>query len=199
MTAEAFPLEWPHGWPRTRRRTEPKYKVGYQQAMDEMLRELKLLGASVIVVSTNVPVRQDGLPYADYVRRRIDDPGVAVYFKRKGEPQVIACDAWERVQHNIRAIGLTVAGLRAVQRAGASELLNRAFTGFKALPANASPSSTRTWREVLGVSSGATIDYAKKRYRKLAAENHPDKAGADVAMVALNLAWEQAKSELGAS
>ena len=108
MNTEAYPLQWPEGWPRTKIPGESRYKVGYTQAVEELFRELRLLKASKIVLSSNVPLRQDGLPYADYARRRIDDPGVAVYFVRGGDQQMIACDSWDRVSDNIRAVGLTV-------------------------------------------------------------------------------------------
>ncbi len=193
---DAFPLQWPDGWPHTRIREEARYKVGYEQSLQELLHELELLDAVDVIVSTNVPLRNDGLPYADFARRRIDDPGVAVYFKRKGDQQVIACDTWERVHHNIRAIGLTVGGLRAVQRAGASELLNRAFTGFKALPAIGGTSGGPAWWDVLGCEESTHIDGVKRCYRNLAAENHPDQGGDPGAMATINRAWEQAQKEL---
>jgi hypothetical protein len=41
------------------------------------MEELRRLGATNIVVSTNVPVKADGLLYAD--NKRLDDPGIAVY------------------------------------------------------------------------------------------------------------------------
>ena len=197
ISIDAFPLQWPDGWPRTKRRTEPRYRVSYQQAVSEMLRELKLLGARNVVVSTNVPIRGDGLPYADWTRRKIDDPGVAVYFVRRGKSQVIACDSWVRVQQNIRAIGLTVVGLRAIQRAGATELLDRAFTGFKALPpAGGGTESHGQWRDILGVRASATFSDAQSAYRKLAHKYHPDRGGDAGAMAILNRAWGQAQAEL---
>ena len=42
----------------------------------ELIWELKRLGARGMVLSTNVELRQDGLPYSN--RRRPEDPGVAV-------------------------------------------------------------------------------------------------------------------------
>lgn len=198
MDIEAFPLQWPVTWPRTNdeSRSEARYKVGYSVSISALGAGLRLMGATDIVISSNVPVRKDGLPYADFARRRIDDPGVAVYFQREGMPQVIACDVWDRVHHNIRAIGLTVEGLRAIQRAGASELLKRAFTGFKALPP---VGGTVQWRDVLGCGQVSTYAEVKALYRKLASEQHPD-AGGDVDhMSKINEAWERAKAELGDS
>jgi cytochrome c5 len=47
---------------------------------------------------------------------------------------VIACDSYSTVRANMRAVGATVEALRAIQRHGATSLLERAFTGFAALP-----------------------------------------------------------------
>jgi hypothetical protein len=90
------------------------------------------MGAKEIVVSTNVPTRRDGLPYAD--AREPADPGVAVYFTHGKRQLVIACDSYSTVRANMRAVGATVEALRAIQRHGATSLLERAFTGFAALP-----------------------------------------------------------------
>jgi hypothetical protein len=209
MTIEAFPLSWPDGWPRAQRRHRAPYTVSGDRARRELLVELRLLGAAGVIVSSNVPLRQDGQPYADAARRRIDDPGIAVYFTRTARDavarhqQVIACDKWDSPDSNIRAIGLAVAGLRAVARSGASELLDRAFTGFRALPpaggtsvavdANGPP-----WWQVLGVARTAPRGVVQAAYRTLARKHHPDVGGDAGAMAALNRAWEQAQSAIGA-
>lgn len=199
MTAEAYPLYWPEGWPRTAEVERSRYKVTYGIAVKDLQRELALLGGESLVLSSNVPLRLDGLPYADFTKRRMDDTGVAIYFMREGRQQVIACDSWDLVKDNIRAIGLTVAGLRAIQRAGATELLDRAFTGFKALPApgDTSPSSP-DWRHVLGCDDDAGIDEVKTAYRSKASEAHPDKGGSDAQMAIVNRSWEEARAELEA-
>jgi hypothetical protein len=191
MAVEAFPLQWPDGWPRTTRRGRPRYKVAYEAALWDLNKELRLMEARNVVVSSNVPVRRDGMPYADAARRRQDDPGVAVYFVRRGEQQVIACDKWDSVAANVRAVGLTVEALRGIERAGASELLDRAFTGFKALPA--AGEATGGWWQVLGVARTATRDEVRDAYRALARKHHPDVGGDAGAMAMINRAYEQAQ------
>jgi hypothetical protein len=64
--------------------------------------ELRLLGAAEIVVSSNVPVKADGLLYAD--NKRIDDPGIAVYFTFKKKKLVMARDAFTSVAGNLRTL-----------------------------------------------------------------------------------------------
>lgn len=189
MTAQAYPLDWPEGWPRARTYGEARYSVGYSIALSEMLHELGLLKATGIVVSSNLRLRRDGLPYAAEAGRKIDDPGVAVYFMRQGKQQVIACDKWNRPQHNIRAIGLTVVGLRAIARAGATELLDRAFTGFRALPEHVEDA----WWTVLGCSPDANIDEAKATHRQQINKHHTDRGGDLDKLIAVNRAWAQAQ------
>lgn len=196
MTTEAYPLSWPDGWPRTRRRKQARYTVSFGVARDDLLAELRRLGATNVVLSTNVPTRRDGLPYADWSRRRIDDPGVAIYFTRNARQQVIACDKWDRVDDNVRAVGLTVAAIRGIARAGATELLDRAFSGFQALPPKGGTTvgeQGAPWWQVLGIEKNAPMGVIQDAYRTLARKHHPDAGGDHGAMTVINRAWEQAQ------
>lgn len=205
MSSRAFPLQWPEGWPRTpgHKRGRSHYKVTPDRALNELMRGLKLLGAlrGSVVVSTNVPLRNDGLPYAN--TRRPDDTGVAVYWSTRthGE-RVVACDRWTDVHENIRAIGLAIDGLRAIERAGASQILERAFTAFGALPASSAAPVARPWWEVLGFTQemlGAlSVGVVDARYRELAAKAHPDRGGTQEAIVELNNARDAARRHYGA-
>lgn len=185
MTARAFPLQWPDGWARTAslaRRRAP-YKVTPQKATDELLWSLQRLGADrrTVVLSTNVPVRRDGLPYAN--ASAPDDPGVAVFWHdpKLGE-RVIACDKWREVHDNVRAIGLALEGLRAMERAGATQILERAFSAFGALPAASAVPVKRPWWEVLefpeALLGHLTMPVVEARYRELAAKVHLIRNGA---------------------
>lgn len=197
-TIDAFPLAWPLGWKRTPAgaRKTAAYKVTMGQARDELLRGLRLLGAVDIVISSEVPVRRDGIPYSNYLEP--DDPGVAVYWKRKGMPCVMACDQWRKVHQNVRALGLAVEGLRAIERSGASQILERAFTGFAALPTNAGDNGAPHWRDVFCVSAEAVLNRAQMEelYRELARHAHPDQGGNVERMIELNRAREQALLEV---
>jgi DnaJ-domain-containing protein 1 len=78
-------------------------------------------------------------------------------------------------------------------------MLEQAFSGFAALP----PAGPKPWREVLGVhgvSGEMAREVARTRYRELAAEAHPDRAGGShERMAEINAAYEAAKLELGGS
>lgn len=200
---DAYPLTWPVGWPRTpdTRRTETwRYKVSFADARDELVRSVQLLGGESVVVSSNVPTRRDGLPFASYSEPT--DPGVAVYWvERIGStvtPRAIACDAWLKVRDNMRAVGLAVDGLRALRRSGASQVVERAFTGFAALPATTSSRSAPHWRDVLGLRGTVTREQLDATYKRLAVEAHPDRpGGSHERMSQINRARSDALRELG--
>jgi hypothetical protein len=172
---EAYPLYWPEGWKRTEawRRQRSRFKTGFAVARDFLIAEIKRLGGRDIILSTNVPLRGDGLPYAS--AKEPADGGAAVYFTYKAKPMCFACDRYRLVKENIHAIGLTIEALRGIERWGASDMMERAFRGFAALPENASQS----WSTVLGFQPGSvvTADMVESRFRELAMQHHPDKGG----------------------
>lgn len=136
---EAFPLSWPPGWPRHRgpRDSDSRFK-GPTYRWDRVFRglqdEIVRIGGSriSIVVSTNQPVRGDGLPYAQ--QRAISDPGVAVYFVRNKKPMVMAQDRFDTILGNMRSLTMAIEGLRQMERHGGATMMERAFDGFAALP-----------------------------------------------------------------
>lgn len=183
---EAFPLQWPTGWPRTaaHRRQRSKFKPGaLADEAQETRWELQRLGARHPVISTNIELRRDGLPYSN--RRSPDDPGVAVYFTYEGRQQCIPCDRWATVEENLRAVWKSIEALRSLERWGAKSFVDAAFTGFTALP---SPNTARAWWEVLGVSQHASADEINAAYRSKAKAAHSDTGGSDSAMSELNVA-----------
>lgn len=184
---EAYPLSWPEGWPRRNRwqRNASKYEVTFLKARDELVRELALGRCKHVVVSTNVPLRRDGIPLAG--QREPEDPGVAVYWTDKNsKPRVIACDVWRTVRENLRAVGLAYASLRQIERTGASELLERAFQGFARLPV-----AEDCWA-ILGVPRGASRQQLSERLRDLTRERHPDRGGDTQAFARITQAYHEA-------
>lgn len=173
----AYPLQWPPGWPRTERPSRSAFKVTEETAKRNLVRELSLLGARDVVISTNMPIRQDGLPYAS--RRAPEDAGIAVYFTLNGTQQCIPCDRWRTLRENMQAVTLTVGALRGLDRWGAKEMVDAAFSGFKALPEGRSsaPTYALPWYEILQVSPQAGYDIITAAYRKLAMKAHPDNGG----------------------
>lgn len=133
-----FPLQWPERWFRTpdHQREHARFKVTLAEAVEDLLSELAKMGATNVVITSNLPTRQDGLPYST---ASCDDPGIAVYFVHQGKEHVFPCDRWNKPAANIRAIGLTIQSLRGIERWGAVAMVTRAFNGFAALPAGEQP------------------------------------------------------------
>lgn len=210
----ANPLCWPAGWRRTKSRSTAKFRDGvggwrgeegqrtYKAAgrvdvgegTNRVLRELKAMGVPSwnVIISSDLKLRNDGLPYATQATAHLD-PGVAVYWKdRNGQKRCMAIDRYDRIADNLAAIAATLDAMRAIERHGGAEILDRAFTGFAALPA---PAAQQKPHEILGVDERASrseIDYA---YKRLAAQCHPDKGGSNDQMSRINTARD---SMLGA-
>jgi hypothetical protein len=195
---EAYPLDWPEGQPRAKYRQPSNFgKHNFGALCRRIMNELRLMGARHIVLSTNVGLRLDGLPYAN--QGNPSDPGVAVYFDRPHGRQwtsyAMACDKWDRIEHNLHAIGKTLDAMRGIERWGVTEFAERSFAGFQA----ALPAAGSDWRSTLGVTKFDDLDTVHRRYRELAREAHPDlKNGNPHQMLRLNEAWEAAQKELKA-
>lgn len=198
MSAEAYPLQWPEGWPRTepgKRQKHSQFQVQVSKAIDELYDELGRLGAKNIVLSSNLTLNTFHRPYTK--QSGISDPGIAVYFTLKGKPMVMARDAYADWRDNIRSLGLAVEAFRALHRHGGAHMMERAFTGFMAL---AAPNAKRPWREVLNLveEPNPTRDQVEHHYRIRARSAHPDTGGSNEAMAELNAAKAEALREITA-
>ena len=166
---EAYPLTWPIGWPRAKKKQMSTFRTSLGNARDSLFSELRMMGAKNIVLSSNLVVRLDGLPYAS--QRNPDDVGVAIYFLLNEEELCIPCDKWNYVKDNIHAINKTVEALRGIERWGAKEMVNSAFRGFKALPPPEPVPTIQYFADCVDIS------HVKQRFKKLAKEFHPDMGG----------------------
>ncbi|RYD77197.1 MAG: J domain-containing protein [Sphingobacteriales bacterium] len=177
---EAYPLTWPMGYPRTEYPSTSRFDTSQHLAQEGLMKELRMLGADDIIISTNIPLRKDGLPYANYQKSLVKngDYGVAVYFNYKNNPVVLACDKWDKLGDNMQAIRKAVEAIRGLERWGVSDMLNRVFTGFKALPERASE-SFNSWWQILEIKANASAEEIKDAYRKKAKIYHPDKPTGD--------------------
>lgn len=213
---QAYPLCWPDGWPRSKsRRTDHPFKtrsfssgrleaVSFDRARKGLRDELQRLGTRSVTLSSNVPLRQDGEAYADAARRRMDDPGVAVYFLFKGKPMVMAQDAYFDVAANIRSLALAIDGMRQLERHGGGTMMERAFSGFAALPAPEGSRPKRPWWIVLNYGDSdetradLSVDEVQARFRALSKKRHPDADGGSTeAFQELSDARDEAVQALG--
>jgi DnaJ-domain-containing protein 1 len=149
------------------------------------------MGAKNIVLSTNVPLKNDGKPYATF--KTPDDVGVAVYFLYQKKQLTLACDMYKSIEENTHAICKTIEAIRGIERWGASEMLERAFTGFAQLEAPGAGPKKREWWEILHVHKDYTWEQIKDAYRREAKKAHPDNGGSNEQMTWINRAYEEAQ------
>jgi len=198
----AYPLAWPDGWPRTKIPVDGRYRFkrpgarGWSEpwtfvpARDALIEEMgRVSGLSNGVISSNFPIGKNG-PRDD---KRPADQAIAIYFARRGKPYVMACDRYLRAEDNMRSLTLAIEAMRQLERHGGGVMMERAFEGFAALAAP----SEEPWWTVLGVTATATRAEIEAAWRKLAAANHPDRGGSDVAMARINTARDRALAERG--
>lgn len=196
---DSYPLSWPQGWPRTEahRRLASRFNPeGLAGESARILNELRLLGARYPVISTNVELRKDGLPYSS--RRPPEDPGVAVYFELDGQPKCIPLDRWQRVEENARAIWKCVEAMRGLDRWGVEQFVSAAFTGFRQLPSPDAPTAQKPWWQVLGFENPPPNEYVLMgRFRELAKKVHPDNGGSNDDFILLLKAKDEGLRNLG--
>lgn len=191
--AEAYPLHWPEGWSRTQdyERKWSQFKVTPDQALRELGWEVERLGGRYMVISSNAAVRRDGLPYAGQISKSLPDPGVAVYFERDGKQMCFACDTYALPWENIRAISKTIEAIRAIERYGATDMMERSLSAFEALP------PPGDWRSELGINDASpSLEAVRSQYRSLVKTHHPDRGGDAEQFHRINAAWERAQREL---
>lgn len=181
---QEYPLAWPEGWPRAASRKKGQFlherrELTYFRAEARATQELgRLVEHTGLVISSNV-IRD----------REPKDPGVAMYWREKasGADRVIAIDIYTRAADNLAAIAATIEAMRAIDRHGGATILNRAFTGFTALPP---PKSC--W-EILGVGKMASEEAIETTWKAKIREcrrNRPD--GSDPREADLNAARDEA-------
>ena len=208
MSQQKYPLEWPVGYPRTSSPKRSSFKnPTLGRSVQNIINEVNRLqngSASYrrqpeVVISTNVPLRNDGFPRADYMKSIIHDKGVAVYFKKDDDQVVLCCDQYNTVESNLHAVYKSIEALRAIDRWGVSDFLKRSFSGFKALPES---TTTNKWWVVLGFpeySKPGSFASAETNYKLIRKKAHPDTGGTDAAFTELNTAFEQCKKYFGMS
>lgn len=232
---EAYPLAWPMGFERTpanKRKSvnfsrrgapneygnRPSRRMTVAEAikrLNEQVRSFSRTGhvwridPDRVVVSTNMPTRNDGMPFSG--AREPDDPGAVVYFHLDRVPYCMPCDHWDQVADNITAIAKHLEAIRGIERWGVGSL-RRQFTGFKALPpSSGSPApaeSAMTVEQAACCIIALAADSAEEltpmdvlkspeschaAYKRAAMQTHPDRGGNQADFVRLQQAVDLLK------
>ncbi len=183
------PLYWPPGWKRTPQPERSRFgATSVHRQTQEVLAELARMGVGDwnVILSTNIELRRDGLPYSS--QRRIDDAGAAVWFTYEDEERVLACDRWLYVACNLRAIAKHIGAMRGQERWGVGSL-EQSFRGYTALPAG---DERRSWWDVLEVRPDASQGVVEANYKRRALDCHPDRGGSPEAWHELAEAYSEA-------
>jgi hypothetical protein len=185
MSATAYPLYWPPGFPRAKFRESGRFKATVSSSLKNVQDSLRLFARDSgkklerVIISSNCSL-------ADH---RPADPGVAVWFVWDGLSLCIAVDRYSSVENNLQAIHHILEARRVELRHGTLALVRATFAGFMALPS----SQSREWWDVLQCKADASIDLIHAQYRRLAMDYHPDRGGSQAQMAELNIAYRKAK------
>jgi len=172
-------LDWPAAFERTalpERESTYRFEVGRGQTIDELQREMRRLGVDDWRLSTALD-HQSQNPNRPYANQPApDDPGAVLRWTMDGDQFAVACDHYDAVRDNLRAIRLYVEEKRKMEQrpvtTGASEFANaRLPSGDDPEPAG--PPA----HEVLGVVPDAPDSVVEAAARERIKEAHPDQGG----------------------
>lgn len=177
-------------WPRTKTPRRAPFSAPWHTTLaqlDTELRYLRARDAALLVDLDPGQIRKDGWPYSHALPRT---SGVVLSFTSKHGALTYPCDTYSHWQHNIRAIALGLAALRAVDRYGVTAR-GEQYTGWKALPCASAPAA-RPFETVLeaamyiGTKSGTGLNghriiqdenAAREAYFAAVKKLHPDAGG----------------------
>ena len=137
MTYYTFrPIQWDGTrTPVDARRSRWTFKASWSDTIRMLESELLHLAAKRVVIEADFrdqDLRVDGMPRSN--ARQPEFPGVRIAFDSKYGPLVYATDAHAFWQHNVRAIALSLAALRSVDRYGVTKRAEQ-YTGWRAIGA----------------------------------------------------------------
>jgi hypothetical protein len=175
VSASQLPAPYPLAWPPGRVRTPPDRREKGRYS-------LRLFSQAMATIEAEIARWQRPRRDARLVDWQLSswhvgrsqlhaDPGAALWFTLAGKDitggaslMVLACDRFQELPQNVRALSLTMERLRLVDEVGAYTLV-AAVEGAKALPP---PADARGWHEILGVAESAPLVVAEAAYRALA-------------------------------
>lgn len=190
------------GWDRPyteNRKSSGQFKAKWAATIDHLKAEVDYLGGTLVVAQiavTEGEIRRDGMLK---VGARVSSPAVKISFESVHGPLTYATDVYDRMwpgtmpgwQANIRAIGLGLEALRAVDRYGITRSGEqyRGFTALSDKPAGHDEltveDARRVFAEALSLSTAALGDNFQdqgaitRMYRLAAKKYHPDAGGSE--------------------
>lgn len=198
------PLQWPENQPATpRARLRADSGFSPSMTLDEAVRflteEVNALDPQQAVLSTDIvniatPRNRQALG---------SRTGAALSIKLQGRVYSFACDRWEKLEHNLYVLHLTLRQLRNMEKWGVASLADllepfstrREKTVSHAETVSASvqeTAETADWMRILGLGSTATLEDAVAVYHRRAKRISSDSD----ALQSLNEAMNEARKHL---
>lgn len=166
-----------------------QFQSAYGKTLRDLDYELSRLRVVDVTIQAGFPadkIRLDGWPYGKVVP---EHPAVVLQFRRGADILSFSSLKYASFEENLRAITLTLAALRAVDRYGVVE--GEQYAGFKRL----APPDLRA-DFIARYSDGSAAEDIDFIYRAAARRLHPDAGGSHEDFVGLQAAYAAAKGGL---
>lgn len=177
---------WPEGYDRTDPEDRGPYpgdlSLGHREAFESIEEELAAWGAVLdrVEFAATSYARNSNIPHKS---ADVADPGVAVYFRREAEHAdrgyALACDRWESLRENARAISLYVRRKRLAERCEVSTAEEEFSTAALPSPEEEALVAEKPPHKILGCSPAPTVEEIRESFRQRVKEVHPDNGGTD--------------------
>lgn len=200
----SHPLHWPNNYPRTPqwdKGTNSSFKAGMamSEAMMFLKEELQAINPQTATLLTDY----ENLETPRLMRKVGNDQGVVLKLRIDNKQYELACDRWQKLEHNIYALHLALRSLRSIVEWGVGSFA-QAFGGYAVGGAAAMAAGAHAaggdggmqleeWRLTLGLGPSATLEDASAVYRRRA----KTVAGDQEELTKLNLAMDEASKALG--
>lgn len=179
-------LTWPDVKPRTSsRRSSAFYNTEIDKCEHQVRHEIERLRPLDYVISRN------------RLRSLVGDPGVALWWvdRKTKDLRVLAADRFIHMACNLRALALTLAAMRALDRWGVYTI-EQAVEGARIALPPPEGHKKRQWWEVLECPSNIPLEFVEMKYQRLAREAHPDLGGTAERMAELSDAIAAARKAM---
>ncbi len=190
------PLNWPEWMPSTPRanqRTDRSFAppMTLEESIGFLEEEIKAIGCNATL---SLDIDQ---PLLERLRKKVGSrTGVCLQLRYQNTNYVLACDAWQSIEHNMYALHLALRQWRNMERWGIAPLpvLLKGFEPGVHVGSSAAAAAPEWdmpgWMEHLGLGPTATLDDAQAVYHRRAKQFSQDTE----VLTKLNITMEEARA-----